>query len=117
MPTGLRTASSKALGRFRRRMAPAIHVGRAVAQRLLLRNARINAHAYWPDGHGLEHVLLAALLAFTPYHPRGLEIVCSHASKLRRLRRRGRAAAGKVLHVTCSFDLGGTQTQIKNLCD
>jgi glycosyltransferase involved in cell wall biosynthesis len=42
----------------------------------------------------------------------------THGHLLRRFRGRqdGRAVAGRVLHVTSSFDLGGTQAQIKYLC-
>ncbi len=40
-----------------------------------------------------------------------------YASLLRRsLRVGGQAIPGRVLHVTTSFDVGGTQTQIKHLC-
>lgn len=49
-----------------------------------------------------------------------LEVLCSRAHLLRRHFRPGDISAFKavkVLHVTCSFDIGGTQRQIVNLCE
>jgi GalNAc-alpha-(1->4)-GalNAc-alpha-(1->3)-diNAcBac-PP-undecaprenol alpha-1,4-N-acetyl-D-galactosaminyltransferase len=46
--------------------------------------------------------------------------LCTNAWLIRRFRRPGKISNQdkiKVLHVTCSFDLGGTQRQIKNLCE
>jgi glycosyltransferase involved in cell wall biosynthesis len=52
------------------------------------------------------------------WHDRLRDQVWHHASRLRRWRQADAAPAipGRVLHVTTSFDLGGTQTQIKHLC-
>lgn len=53
-------------------------------------------------------------------HPLLLHFSCTHADVIRR-RRSAKIHSGnnmpRVLHVTCSFDLGGTQRQIKNICE
>ena len=53
-------------------------------------------------------------------HPILLNYLCAHADSIRRKRIPViMSGTGKktVLHVTCSFDLGGTQRQIINLCE
>ena len=48
------------------------------------------------------------------------DVLCINAHLIRKHREPTRMfshAKKKVLHVTCSFDLGGTQRQIKNLCE
>lgn len=60
------------------------------------------------------------LQAFFLYHPRLLGFICRHADLLRKYFRPLKCSANgkkKVLHATCSFDLGGTQRQIMNLCE
>jgi glycosyltransferase involved in cell wall biosynthesis/SAM-dependent methyltransferase len=52
-------------------------------------------------------------------HGKLLALTCIYATPLwRRFRRPRKVSANKtvVCHVTCSFDLGGTQRQIRNLC-
>lgn len=60
------------------------------------------------------------LKAFFFYHQRLLGFVCRHADLLRKYLRPLKCSTEgtkKVLHATCSFDLGGTQRQIMNLCE
>lgn len=53
------------------------------------------------------------------YHQNILEFICIHSYLYRKLIRPPKIKVSgriKVLHITCSFDLGGTQRQIINLC-
>jgi glycosyltransferase involved in cell wall biosynthesis len=65
-------------------------------------------------------------LKLRPEHPdySGYQVLsnflCANSWLIRRFRRPAKIVDRqemKVLHVTCSFDLGGTQRQIKNLCE
>ncbi len=52
-------------------------------------------------------------------HPKILRLICVNSPIIRRINKPYSIASGvpiKVLHVTCSFDLGGTQRQIVNIC-
>jgi glycosyltransferase involved in cell wall biosynthesis len=77
------------------------------------------ARAHFPDTSGLEMIALATILALLPFQRRILRTVALQSPRWRRLVgvRRLRRPARKILHVTGSFDLGGTQTQIRNLCE
>jgi glycosyltransferase involved in cell wall biosynthesis len=81
-------------------------------------NQRATARAVWPDIHGIDHLALGLWGVLLRFHSSMLDVVWSQSWRLRRRRgaRRDGFEARKVLHVTSSFDLGGTQTQIKNLC-
>ncbi len=53
-------------------------------------------------------------------HPLILGFICVHADRIRTWRKPAQISdksLKKVIHVTCSFDLGGTQRQIMNLCE
>lgn len=91
---------------------------RRVWWKISLLNHRNNALVYWPEVRGVDRWASGVAMALLKYHEPGLRFVCEHAHKVRRIRRprRLRGPAQRVLHVTCSFDLGGTQTQIRNLC-
>lgn len=57
---------------------------------------------------------------YTRYQVLFSNLVCGNAWLIRRCFRPAKSTdqkKTKVLHVTCSFDLGGTQRQIKNLCE
>jgi glycosyltransferase involved in cell wall biosynthesis len=83
-----------------------------------VRNSIPSPKAYWPDVRGLEAVFLVPALALLPFQHHLLAPIALQAHRLRRLRgRRAVAHPTRVLHVTCSFDLGGTQRQIMNLCE
>jgi glycosyltransferase involved in cell wall biosynthesis len=90
-------------------------LGRAVVGRLTLANSRSHARSYWPGIDGLDLWVAALWLACERFHRTWLWMWCAEAPLIRRWRRPNRNGDG-VLHVTCSFDLGGTQTQIRNLC-
>ena len=73
---------------------------------------------FWPDVKGLEAVLLSGALKLLPFQQRVLHALGRQGRHLRRFRGRIPIVCPvKVLHVTCSFDLGGTQRQIMNLCE
>lgn len=58
-------------------------------------------------------------LVFIKCHPILLNFACLNAHLIRRFLKTGPVGIHgkkKVLHVTCSFDLGGTQKQILNVC-
>ncbi len=81
-------------------------------------NHRMIAKEKWPDARGIDHLALAAWGALLRFHWQILDAIWSRAHWLRRWRKPSRGAQpGLVLHVTGSFDLGGSQTQIRNLCD
>jgi glycosyltransferase involved in cell wall biosynthesis len=79
----------------------------------------LQARAHFPGTSGLEMIVLACILGLLPFQLRILRLVCLQAPRWRRLvgTRRLALPAKRILHVTCSFDLGGTQTQIRNLCE
>jgi glycosyltransferase involved in cell wall biosynthesis len=59
-------------------------------------------------------------MALRKFHGKALALTCVYAAPLRRKFSRRLRVAGtplRVCHVTCSFDLGGTQRQIKHLCE
>jgi glycosyltransferase involved in cell wall biosynthesis/SAM-dependent methyltransferase len=114
---GLARRTGRAIvGKARRPAAWSVRLLRRVVRKLTLFNARANARAYWPGVHGLDLVLLAAALAATRYQLRLVELLGKHASLWRERAQPHEVRGRKILHVTCSFDLGGTQTQIRNLC-
>jgi glycosyltransferase involved in cell wall biosynthesis len=79
---------------------------------------RANVRVVWPQVHGLDHLALAIWGALLAFHDPALDLVWRRASRVRQRRaiRVEDNVGRKVLHVTGSFDLGGTQTQIKALC-
>lgn len=92
---------------------------RKVFGQLTLQGHRHNVHEYWPGIGPAETMITAVLFAALRFHSAILRVIWSNAHRWRRLFKPvvvARPARPKVLHVTSSFDLGGTQTQIKNLC-
>lgn len=84
-----------------------------------LQGHRHNVHEYWPGIGPGETMVTAILFASLRFHSSMLRVLWSNAHRWRRVFKPaavGKPARPKVLHVTSSFDLGGTQTQIKNLC-
>lgn len=90
----------------------------AFIRRVTLRNWREQARVYWPGLRGLDlHVTTLVLFALG-FHAFLLARAWGHAHRLRR-QRAPRPVAGsplRAMHVTSSFDIGGTQRQIRNLC-
>lgn len=83
-----------------------------------IRNRFPSPRTFWPDAKGLEAVLLGATLVLLRFHHRLLRALALQGRNLRRFRGPlGAMHPVKVLHVTCSFDLGGTQRQIMQLCE
>ena len=92
-------------------------IHRKIWNRLTLRTHRNNAAVFWPGLQDADLWLAAIWLAMLQFHDELLWLVCRYAHLLRRWRRKSVSGRpGHVLHVTGSFDLGGSQTQIKNLC-
>lgn len=89
---------------------------RKLVSQLTLASHRGNAVVFWPGVRGLDLWVLSFWLALLRFHKPMLWGVCLSAPWLRRRRRSLPGRPSHVLHVTASFDLGGTQTQIKNLC-
>ena len=87
-----------------------------IVRKLTLYNARMNAATYWPGVRGVDRYLLAFGLAVSRYQMEAVELMGRYAPKWRRRKGRQEVHGRTVLHVTCSFDLGGTQTQLRNLC-
>jgi glycosyltransferase involved in cell wall biosynthesis len=85
-------------------------------RRLFLSSHRENAKVFWPGLTGLDLWIVAFWLALLRFHKPMLWAVCAPAAWLRRVRPPIPGRPNHVLHVTASFDIGGTQTQIKNLC-
>ncbi len=79
---------------------------------------RANVRVVWPQVHGLDHLALAVWGALLSFHEPVLDLAWRRAPRMRQWRaiREEDNVGRKVLHVTGSFDLGGTQTQIKALC-
>jgi glycosyltransferase involved in cell wall biosynthesis len=84
---------------------------------LSLWNQRANAREMWPEARRLDHLALTLWGAFLRFHTPVLRLVWAQAHRLRRGRAPRAVHNQTVLHVTGSFDLGGTQTQIRNLCE
>ena len=83
-----------------------------------IRDLLASAHKVWPDARGLDLALLGGALALRPFCVGLFRTLGSNGHRLRRIHRARRSVrTRKVLHVTCSFDLGGTQRQIKNICE
>lgn len=97
-----------------RKRGPLRRIGRAVG-RIIYSVPR--PRALWPDVKGIEAIALAAALGLMPLQRWMLMGLSRVSARLRRRRgRRGEQRPVQVLHVTCSFDLGGTQRQIMNVC-
>lgn len=79
---------------------------------------RANVRKVWPTVHGLDHLALAVWGAMLRFHQPALDFAWRKSPGFRRWRgsRAEDDTGRKVIHVTSSFDLGGTQTQIKGLC-
>jgi glycosyltransferase involved in cell wall biosynthesis len=129
-PSAIHTLSYRVARRFWRllpteirhpiylRLSTSRHPVKRFVVRALLWNHRTAARAIWPDVRGFDHLALALWGALLRYHGPALEFAWVQSRHIRRWRRPRAAAEGnrRVLHLTGSFDLGGTQTQIKNLC-
>ena len=89
---------------------------RRVVRKLTFANARDNAAVYWRGVRGLDLFFLAAALVVTRFQLQIVDGLGRVAPAWRRRSSRLAAKGHKILHVTASFDLGGTQTQIRNLC-
>lgn len=74
--------------------------------------------ATWPDVAGMDRSALVIWSALSRYHAAALRLMWKQGHWIRRLLRPRPVDPSNrvVLHLTGSFDLGGTQTQIKNLC-
>jgi glycosyltransferase involved in cell wall biosynthesis len=83
-----------------------------------LRNHRLAVSHAWPDVRGADRIALTLWSVLTRFHSLGLELMWQRGYLVRRFRaaRRVDPSCRTVLHATGSFDLGGTQTQIKHLC-
>lgn len=107
-----------------RSVAPSNHWFARLLRRLVrfvkvvtLWNARAHAATFWPEARGLDRLALAISSAALRFHTPVLDLVWRNGHRLR-ARRPPLPVEGpvKVVHATGSFDLGGTQTQIKFLC-
>jgi glycosyltransferase involved in cell wall biosynthesis len=89
-----------------------------VVRRLTLQNYRNTARVYWPQVGRIELHVTALVLFALNFHGFFLARLWSNAARLRRRWsiQPGSGRPTTVVHVTSSFDLGGTQKQIKNLC-
>jgi glycosyltransferase involved in cell wall biosynthesis len=95
-----------------------LHVWRRVIQAITLYNNRMNASVFWPGVTGVDLWAVSAALSLLRFHSSALKLAWCQAHHIRKWRMPRALGGGrvKVLHVTSSFDLGGTQTQIRNLC-
>lgn len=87
-------------------------------RRVTLRNYREVVKGYWPELRRLDFWTMTLVLFAIQFHSFLLARAWGNAHLLRR-RRTPRPVAGsplRLMHVTSSFDIGGTQRQIKNLC-
>lgn len=110
MPWDSRPWHVKFLGVMYRTTAPVYH-------RLLMTTSRTAVKHFYPELRGTELVMTALVFAGLRFHGFALSEVWRHAHRIRSWRTPMPAARPlKILHVTSSFDIGGTQTQIKNLC-
>jgi glycosyltransferase involved in cell wall biosynthesis len=92
----------------------AIRMGKKVT----LYNHRWTVHAYWPEARGIDFSALTLWSIFLKFHESGLSLMWRRGYRMRSYftPRPVDPANRVVAHATGSFDLGGTQTQIKNLC-
>lgn len=92
---------------------------RHACRKVTLANHRATARAYWPDLTRTELVTAAVLMAALRFHSAVLRAAWAGARVLRRHSTPRDPGDGPLtlLHVTSSFDLGGTQRQIVNLCE
>ena len=92
---------------------------RAIAlPRLTLSHYRVQARANWPELRGMDLQVSSLVLFLLRFHDSMLPRVWGSAHRVRQYRAPRRTAGSplRVMHVTSSFDVGGTQRQIKNLC-
>jgi glycosyltransferase involved in cell wall biosynthesis len=89
-----------------------------VMSTLTLQNSRWAVTYNWPEVHGADRIALVIWAVLLRFHDFALNQVWERGHLVRRVRRPRPAnpANRVVLHCTGSFDLGGTQTQIKHLC-
>jgi glycosyltransferase involved in cell wall biosynthesis len=90
----------------------------ALIHRATLRNYYHQAQSYFPHIGRWDLIATTWVLFILRFHSFFLARAWGNAHHLRRLLPR-RAVTGsplRVMHVTSSFDIGGTQRQIKNLC-
>ena len=76
------------------------------------------ARSLWPEARGFDHLALAVWSQLTRFHEPALALMWRWGYLARSWRRpRPVNPANRVIaHATGSFDVGGTQTQIKHLC-
>lgn len=92
-------------------------VAAPIYARLTLSTSRTAVKYFFPDLRGVDAWVTAVVFASLRFHPFALARVWRNVHRLRSTPAlRPPSTRLKVLHVTSSFDLGGTQTQIKNLC-
>ncbi|MDO8680070.1 MAG: glycosyltransferase [Acidobacteriota bacterium] len=94
------------------------HSMRVLYAMVTLQGYRYSARKLWPDLPRRDLEAMTLLLLVLRFHSFLLARVWAYAPLIRRLRS-PRAVAGsplRVMHITSSFDIGGTQRQIKNLC-
>jgi glycosyltransferase involved in cell wall biosynthesis len=93
---------------------------RATVRRYTLRNYFVATHDYWPELRTADRCATALVLfLLRRFHSQMLRRAWQSAGWIRNWRRSRTAVSVsplRVLHVTSSFDLGGTQRQIKQLC-
>jgi glycosyltransferase involved in cell wall biosynthesis len=91
---------------------------RRAARRAQFASQRQHVATIWPDASGGDVAALIVATAILRHHDRVLWLVARYALRVWRPSTAPDRSTTRpvVLHVTGSFDLGGTQTQIKNLC-
>ncbi|HJU43100.1 MAG TPA: glycosyltransferase [Vicinamibacterales bacterium] len=115
IPTGLR---HRLFQRTVKSKNPFVRAALRLAATLTLRHHRFTVSYLWPEMRGLDYLALLLWSVFLRFHTLALGIMWRRGHLARRwLRpRRSEPANQTVVHATSSFDLGGTQTQIKHLC-
>ena len=90
----------------------------AFVHRLTLGNYRDAARNIWPDLPRVDLHAMTLLLFALRFHTIAVTRAWSHAALLRSWsgRRKIGSPPRRIMHVTSSFDLGGTQRQIMQLC-
>lgn len=89
----------------------------AIFRVVTLWNFRAHATALWPEAGGFDHLALTLWGAGLRYHAEMLDFTWRHGHRVRAWRSPlAPERRVKIVHATGSFDLGGTQTQIKFLC-
>ena len=85
---------------------------------ITLQNHRYAVSFLWPDARRIDRVGLIVWSILLRFHGPALQLMWHHGHRVRRWvqARPVDPANATVVHTTGSFDLGGTQTQIKNLC-